>query len=247
MQVEHQQALKEILTDLHFLLENHSKNLIWSFSHENDPLSYDLSFIPAVSDTPAVSEKTFKSFFNADACTLCNRRISYKRNQWEKKYPAEPYLVLVHNTFLGNHSRVYHDPEIDKEFHNIFKKGTAKESSDFLIREVLRCHLGAEDVSQKEYISNCTVHIKNDIKEFGLKGILILGEAAPLLFKEKVKLENRLNKVSDFMRLPTVVTAGPSRLVFMRQKGFPGKRILLEEQKILKSLELFASDVMEKG
>ena len=241
MQAEHRHALEEILGDLHFLLRNHSKDLVWAFSNEDDPLSYDLSF------DPVISKKVLEHFFTSDACTLCSRRISYKRNQWEKKHLTEPYLILVHNAFLGKHSRVYHDPDIDKEFHEMIKKGLLKESSHFLSREVLRCHFGVEDVSKEEYITNCRVHIKNDIQEFGLKGILILGEAAPLLFKEKTDLESRLNRISEFMGLPTITTAGPSRLVFMRKKGFSKKRIHAEEQKIMESLELFSSSVMQKG
>ncbi len=235
----HQHSLQEILEDYLFLLNRHLNTLVWKYDFEPEPHEADFSF------TPIIPNRILEKFYEEDSCTLCARRISYKADQFSERNTNKiPLLILLHNVFLAHKHQWYHEPESDREFQSLLKQVSQKNEDDskklnFLIRETLRCHFGAEEVNNREWSKNCQIHIQNDINKYSIKGIWIVGEAAPLLFQEKEELTKRMKQVTHFMGLPTVVTHGPSRIVFMRKKKYPEEKIEEARENILKTIQNF--------
>ncbi len=238
MHVEQYPRFIEILKDFQYLIKRRQSKLLWRRDSELEPELYDLSF------QPALKSSTVERVFQSDLCTRCQRRISYKKEQFTEEVPSLPYMILVQNTFIGEESGYYQDPAVDEMFRKIISSVLKHSVEEFLVREVLRCHFGAEEASDQRWVANCKSHIEDDIQKFNLKGILIIGQAAPLLFPEKEELKNLIGQVNQFMGIPMVVTPGPTRLVYMQRNNFSKDKIVTEKKKIFNAVQLFQNSVM---
>ena len=241
MQSNYQHSFKLILEDFLAVLQKRSRSLVWKYAGEADPLEInetDFSFQPAAFlKQPFTSEKIRQKFYQKDACTLCPRRMSYKRGQFEGKAPEFPLLMIVHNAFLGANGRTYHNPQVENEFIKLLQESLKLPPEKFLQREALRCHFGAEEIYNETQVKNCQTHLSADIQKYKIKAILIIGEAAPIIFQEKEELSDRMNQISEFMGLPTMVTYGPSRISFMKKNRYPADKIALQRQAIIKNIQ----------
>ena len=224
---------------IYFILNKRLNTLVWKYDAEPEPHESDFSF------TSVIPTRVLEKFYEEDSCTLCSRRVSYKADQFSKKNTNNiPLLILLHNTFLAQKNKLYHEPESDREFQRLLKQVWQKDVEEttklnFLIREVLRCHFGSEEINHKEWIEHCQTHIQNDIEKYSIQGIWVVGEAAPLLFKEKEELIKRMKHVTHFMGLPTIVTHGPSRIVFMKKKKYPKEKIEEVQKNIFEKIQNF--------
>ena len=239
MNVEIYPKVRSLLEDFTFLLKNEKNRLLYKRRDDLDLDSYDFSF------SPTIRTKTVKTLYESDLCTLCNRRISYKAHQFDEDYPQRPYLILLHNRFKRAQRRFYHEASHNAMFEKIISGTLGFSASELLVRETLRCHFGTEDIKNLEYTKNCTSNIEKDIENFNLQGILIMGQAATLIFPDKSELAAKLGKVFEFLGLPTVVTPGPSRLIYMQENRFSAQKIREEKLKIFDAVKLFKTDVMK--
>lgn len=211
----------------------------WKKNSEPDPESIDLSFSP---DAPMpILEK-----MATGACSLCERRISYKPDQFKNIAPKIPYLILLHNPFHMYPDRFMHDPEHNAVFLKIIKGVLGFNASDFIVRDVLRCHFGKEDQKNPLWFQNCSEHIQKDLEQFSIKGILVMGEAVRFIEPNTELLQKKLGNVSTLFSVPAVFTAGPSRLVYMRKKNFPKTEIDQERRKIFEAVKLFKEKIMNR-
>ena len=234
MQIHHLHSLGRILEDFQFLLTKRLGSLVWKYDQEPEPWDFDLSL------NAAIPHKTWESFYQKDVCTLCHRRISYKAGQFETRENVQvPLLILVHNAFLSAEGRAYHEPNAEREFQNLLAQSWGEAPESFLTREVLRCHFGSEEVQNQEWFKNCQTHIQNDIEKYSIRGIWIAGEAALLIFKDKNEINERMKKITPFMGLPTLVTYGPSRVVYMQKKKYPKEKIEGLRKEILEQIMNF--------
>lgn len=230
--------LRDIVSDFTQLLREKSFPVL---RRENEPPveNFDSSF------TPLISEKIVEQV-SASVCTLCSRRISYKHGQFEmKKHPALPYLILLHNPFLSPTSGFFHDQEVNSLFRKMIETSLGSAPEKFLIREILRCHFSKEDQSDPDWVNKCSSHILTDIQEFKIRGILIVGQAAALLFPDKDELSKKSGKIISMHGLPALVMPGPNRLVFMREKNHPKDKIDAERKLLFNMLVLFKKEIMK--
>lgn len=216
------------------------KFFLWKLDSEPEPESIDLSF------RPAVAEKVVERTLDKNACVLCARRISYKKNQFAAVQPAKPYLFLVHNDFLSPRAGFYNDPEENALFERMIEKVLGFSARDALVREILRCHFSKEDTGDIAALQNCATHIRHDIERAQIRGILIVGQAASLLWPDKKQLSELQDKVFDWSGVKTMVLPGPHRLIYMRKKGFPREQIDAERKKIFSILTTFRGEIIEK-
>lgn len=232
----------QILDDARYLLK--STDYIFQKAQEADPFSYDLSFVPPV------AEKFVEKVLRSDLCTLCERRMSYKPNPFYNEKVSQPYLVLIHNIFIdplphpNRKKKYFQDPLTNDWFHHFFLEFFKSPPEDFLVREVLRCHFGKEDIKKKKWIEQCKSHIMEDIVQHDIRGILILGEAAPLLF-EKETAQKNIGKVIRFVDRPTVISSGPGKMTYFQKKNFDKESLQVEKEKIFKALAVFKNQIME--
>lgn len=233
----------QILDDATHLLK--STDYIFKKTQETSPYSYDLSFVPTMPEN--IVEKVLRS----NSCTLCDRRMSYKPSQFREEKVLQPYLVLIHNIFIDplphpNRKKKYFQDSITNDwFHSFFLEVFENSPENFLVREVLRCHFGKEDIKKKKWVDQCHSHIKKDIIQHDIKGILVLGEAAPLLFEKKMAQEN-IGNVIQFADIPTVISSGPGKLTYFQKNNFSKDVLKVEKEKIFKTLLVFKNKVMGK-
>ena len=211
---------------------------LWKHDNEDDPESADFSF------RPVVSEKLVERTLDKNACVLCAQRISYKRGQFSPQHPAQPYLLLVHNDFLGPRGGIYQNAEEDALFNRMVERVLGFAPAEALVREVLRCHFAADNLNSAELLQNCFSHLRADIENYKIKGILLFGKAASLVFTDKAKLEAMQGQVFEWQGVATTVCAGPGRLVYMREKGFAKEAIDAERQKIFAALTTFKDKII---
>jgi len=239
----HVEKYPELLEIVRFykrhLSEANPSTLLWQREDEEDPFAIDLSF------TPKISEKTVETFLQSDVCTLCDRRVSYK--SVSQNEIALPYLILVHNSFIGDHGRFFEDAAVDDLFLRMIKAGLGADARQFLVREALRCFFGQKEESDPAHFHNCQKHLIDDITRENIKGILIIGQAAPIVFGgDQKKLELSAGKVTELFGLPVVVCPGPTRIKVMEERKLPTQQINEEKRKIIKILELFKKEVMHQ-
>jgi len=230
-------ALIEILNNFESLIQK-KKIFLWKKSHENPPESFDLSY------SPVISAKTVERKVDKSACTLCEKRISYKKDQFKKQIPKLPYLFVVHNDFVGPQSQIYHQSEENSLFEKMISTTLKIKPSDVLIRELLRCHFSKEDIFTTQVIANCQNHIERDILDFKIKGMLIFGKAASLLYQDKSELSKKSENPFELFSVKTMICPGPNRLVYMREKKMPQEQIDAERRKIFDTLNRFKVEIM---
>ncbi|MDH5716134.1 MAG: hypothetical protein OEZ22_00680 [Spirochaetia bacterium] len=229
-------AFLEILKNINYILRNNKNNLIYKKEAEALPESYNLSF------HPILPEKTIEKIYNEKLCVSCSKRISYKENQFDDNRPKLPFLILIHNT-LKKDQKYFQDINADTMFKNMIQNTLGFLPEDFLIREVLRCHFSADEIENEIWIKNCKSNIYNDIKNFKIKGILIIGDAVKF-FINKTEMNNNFNKVTEVLGLPAVFSAGPNRIIYLQNKKYTNTIIKQEKLKIFNSIKLFKEKIM---
>jgi len=211
---------------------------LWRRDDEVEPQDLNLSF------KPVVAEKVIHRAYDKNACVLCARRISYKKNQFGGSPPASPYLILIHNDFLGPRAGYFNKPEETALFEKMIEAVWKISPADLLVREILRCHFSAEDTLEPANLARCETHLRDDLNQLGIRGILLMGKAAALLYPKKEDLEAKQNLVFEWQGLPTMICSGPNRLQFMREKGMAKDQIDAERQKIFASLTMFRDKII---
>lgn len=211
---------------------------LWKRDSEPEPGDVSLSF------KPVIAEKVVEQVFDKTACTLCPRRISYKKDQFSQVRPVEPYLLLVHNDFLGPRAGFYNKSEENALFEKMIEGVLGFQPRTAVVREILRCHFSKEDTGEQLTLDNCSSHLRHDIEQYGIKGIILFGQAASFVFKEKNELVARQNQVFEWNGVRTMVCSGPNRLVFMREKGYPKDQIDAERKKIFATLQIFRDKII---
>ena len=230
---------KEILDSSIRILKSFDTNYnLWKLENEDAPTSFDLNFNPIIEP---VEYSVVNTHYNPNACVLCYKRVSYKPKQFETNIPQLPLLILIHNNFVTKNTNKYSDDSLDREFNEMLLEGTGYKSNSFCVREVLRCHFGDTDIHVQEHYTNCMVHLREDIKQFNIQGILVIGEAVNIVFKEKKDIEKYLYKIDTYLDIPTIATPGPSRLLFMKKNGYSDIKINEERAKIQRAIQQFST------
>jgi hypothetical protein len=229
--------LIEILSGTAQLIK--SRNFfLWRREGEANPAEIPLAF------KPVIAEKVIERTLDKNACVLCTRRISYKKDQFVPKKIRQPYLFLVHNDFLGPRAGFYNEAAENSLFEKMIEGVLGFHPRDVLVREILRCHFSTEETGEEAQLQNCELHIRHDIENHSLKGIILFGKAATLLFRDKTVLSAKQNQVFDWQGLPAIVCSGPNRLQYMREKNFAKDQIDAERQKIFETLRIFKDKII---
>ena len=190
MQLNNLQQFQQLLnTTFNYLQANHRRGL-FKRDQETSALSLDYSYVPLVANIkpPPVSREI------NSLCTVCSRRISYKVNQFIEEEPELPILLINHNPFFNQKNQFYQNPAYDKILHRMLLKVFKKDANAFLVRDVLRCHFGKEEVKDSSWRDNCLEHVKTDLIRYKIRGVLVLGQAAVMMFPDSAELNNRNSK-----------------------------------------------------
>lgn len=214
---------------------------LWRGENEPDPQQIPLSF------RPVIAERVVERNLDRNACVACDRRISYKKDQFVPARPEVPYLILLHNDFLGPRAGFYNDPAENALFEKMFESVLGFHPKKALVRELLRCHFSKDDMETGRFVENCLQHVRHDLSHADIRGIIIVGRAATLLFPDKHKLAEKQNQVFEWQGIPTALCPGPNRLTYMRQKNYPAEQINAERQNIFDTLVMIRDKITVGG
>lgn len=237
MRVDLYPELINILDSARALLAGKSV-FLWRGEHESDPAGISLSF------KPVIAEKIVHRTLDRNACVACERRISYKKEQFTVTKPLHPYLILIHNDFLGPRAGFYNDVAENSLFEKMFEAVLGFHPQAGLVRELLRCHFSKEDTGAQSYVANCLQHVRKDLEQGEIRGIIIVGKAATYLFPDKHELTAKQNTVFEWQGLPTALCPGPNRLTFMREKNYPVEQINAERKNIYDTLVMVRDKII---
>ena len=237
MRVDLYPELINILDSARALLAGKSV-FLWRGEHEPDPAAISLSF------KPVIAEKIVHRTLDKHACVACERRISYKKDQFTAVKPLHPYLILVHNDFLGPRAAFYNDAAENSLFEKMFETVLGFHPKAAMVRELLRCHFSKEDTGMPAYVANCQQHVRKDLEHAEIRGIVIVGRAASFLFPDKQELATKQNTVFEWQGLPTALCPGPNRLTYMREKNYPAEQINAERKNIYDTLVMVRDKII---
>ncbi len=223
-------TLEKILDDFLYILHHNKDTLMWQREEETDTNHFDYTFTVPLTQIPVVSAKTKKS------CTICSRRMFYKPGQFDTPHSLAPFLLLVHNEYLYSQEKIFYNTLVNEKMSFLLQQINCL-PTQFIIREVVRCHFAREDILNPLWAKNCTQHIQEDIHKFKIKGILVVGEAIRLLFPNNS--HENLGQIINFCKLPTLLTPGPSRIIYMQSKGIAIMKINKEQDNILLNIKTF--------
>lgn len=239
MRLDIYHEIKKNARDLVQLIKTNPSGILLKRENEPDPekIKLDIKY-------PSRVSKVFQPEKKKGICTLCSRRISYKKGQFLNNFPSIPLAFIIQNTFLSERDEYYHDARVNHEFINLVQNATRKNPKEFHIREALRCHFAREDTQNTEWISNCRTHLKKDIELFKIKGIVIMGNAASFFIPDKEKLIKTAFKTIDTFGIPALISHGPERITAMKEKGYSIESIQNSENQIVQSISDFTNKIL---
>lgn len=151
---------------------------------------------------------------------------------------------MIHNDFLGPRAGYFNNADEDQLFDKMIGGMLGFSPRAVLVREILRCHFSTDDTNDPKNAERCLAHVRKDIETHNIKGILLVGQAASIIFRDKASLAGRQNQVFMWQGVRTMVCPGPNRLQYMRDKNFAKEQIDAERQKIFETLKIFRDKII---
>ncbi len=238
MQLEIFSELTSVLQGLRGVIHNHPENLVYLRDREKSPDSIELDWKKRHS-----IPKVLKPTKTENLCTLCPRRISYKPYQFAPNFPEIPILVVVQNHLLVDNDKIYHETSTAVQFQSIFTTAFGGDFTKFMYREALRCHFSKADVQNPDFLKNCSGHIRNDIDNFRIRGIIFLGSAAPLFYPDPTGIKEANGKILEYHGVPALFSHGPERMAALVERKTPAEKIKTEKEQIIRNLKNFYGSI----
>lgn len=239
MRLDYYRETVQNIKDLINIIRSHPSEIIYQRDKEQNPESIQLEI-----NTNAPPSTIFQPEKKKDICTFCSRRISYKKDQFHSRFPDIPLMIVIQNAFLGDQDQYFHNPNVNHEFTGLIQNATGEKPDTFLIREALRCHFAKEEIHKNEWINNCQTHLKKDVELFKIKGIIIMGNAAPIFIPDAEKLKKIAFQTIELFGIPALISHGPERIVAMKKKRYSFEMIQNSENHIIQSIKNFYNTII---
>ncbi len=234
MRLEIFSELTSVLQGLRGVIHNHPEYLVYLREGEKSPDSIELDW-----KKRHIIPRVFKPAKTENLCTACPRRISYKPYQFTPNFPEIPLLVVVQNHLLVDNDNIYHEASTAVQFQSIFTVAFGGDFKKFLYREALRCHFSKADATNQEYRENCSQHVRKDIDNFRIRGIIFLGGAAPLFYPDPAGIKDANGKILEYYGIPALFSHGPERMAALVERKTPAEKIQAEKEQIIRNLKNF--------
>lgn len=239
MRVDLYPELAAFVRGLAKYLQSYPSSLLFRRSGEVDVRDISLHF------KGQLSASAVKKAIKEAPCVLCKERISYKPAQFLEKKVALPFLIVIHNALILKGDVFYAKSEENELFIKIVENTTGYHPNQFLVRELLRCHFDAlPNQYSEKWIQNCAIHIQEDIARYHIRGALVFGEAAAMLFPKREELWANVGKKINLWGIPAVLSPGPARILYLIQKKYPEAEIQKEKRRIYEAVLLFKKEIM---
>jgi hypothetical protein len=165
-------------------------------------------------------------------CTLCPGKISGIRNYFQ--IGRKPILVLHYSGVTSSKEKpftkrfvnqIFRDKITEVTWSNLIQKVFGFSFEEFYYEEYPACTFGGVDFIESDWqyrVNQCKIHLKDNLKEFGIQAIILLGSSARLLFgseKAKEYLGKEIEWDIDGQKIPLLTIRSPEALVFLEEKS----------------------------
>jgi len=230
-------SLIEIVEEAQFFIK---KNSLPIFNLRSEPDPHDISFVwkPLTKKSKEQRQKetqekqrTNRELANFP-CNLCPNKTTGIKNYF---YPGRFPILVLH---YSGASSVKEKPFIKLNPKQVFKEEITGKLWNELIQKVY--HFSSEELFYQEYpacnfnisvtkaedwksrIENCKSFIEENVNEFQLKGIILLGSSAKHVFGTE-KAKDMVGKIDFWVlgnkKIPVITLRSPEALVFLEEKS----------------------------
>ncbi|MDF3821495.1 hypothetical protein P3G55_16440 [Leptospira sp. 96542] len=227
----------EILSETNFLIKN-NEFLIYKKQSENDPNDFVFPWKSKLKDNLAIQKKIKKESERSNRelvnfpCTLCSGKVSGIRQYF--KQGRLPILILHYSGATTpkekpftkkNPNQIFKDKLTEDCWKGLIEKSFQFSFEEFFYEEYPACnfsHVDSKESDWKDRIEKCKIHVKENIQEFGIKAVVILGSSAKLVFGADLARENLGKKIEwdlGGMVVPVITMRSPEALVFLEERA----------------------------
>lgn len=231
------ESFSDILKETKFLIQNQAIS-VFRFQNETDPNDYVFPWKSKVPESLENQKKQQKEIQRKSrdlinfSCTLCQGKLSGVRQFLHK---GRKSILVLHYSgattakekpFTKTRpNQIFKDKLTEMSWDSIIKKVFGFSYEEFFYQEYPACTFSHTDSKESDWfgrLEHCKVHVKETVEEFGIKGIVILGSSARLLFGAE-KAKEQLGKVIEWEllgnKIPLLTTRSPEALVFLEEKA----------------------------
>jgi len=231
------QSLIEILDEANFFIKRNTLP-IFKLQSESDPQEISYSWRPLSKKSKEQRQKenqekqrTHRELANFP-CNLCANKTTGIKNYF---YPGRfPILVLHYSGASSikekpfvkrNPKQVFKEELTGKVWNDLIKSAYNFSSEELFYQEYPACNFNSnvsKDEDWKTRTENCKIFIEENVKDFQLKGIILLGSSAKHVFGSEVAKQMVGKLISwdiDGKKIPVMTLRSPEALVFLDEKS----------------------------
>ncbi|TGN18522.1 hypothetical protein [Leptospira idonii] len=229
--------LVEIIEDTKYFLK---KNTLPVYKYETEPDPNDLHFLwkplTKKSGEQKALETKEKQRSNRETinfpCSLCTGKVSGIKNFFYRG--RKPILVLHYSgattpkekPFVKkNPNQIFREQLTEKVWGDLIQKAFGFSYLELFHQEYPACnfsHTQSTEMDWKKRVDTCKVYVEENIKDFQIEAIVILGSSAKLVFGAE-KAKESLGKLIEWeiagKKIPVLTIRSPEALVFLDEKS----------------------------
>jgi len=227
----------EIISELKFII-NRKEFPIFKFGDEADPGEYSFPWKSVgIQSTVQITEEKRERQRNSRElanfpCTICAGKLAGIRNYFQ--IGRKPILILHYSgsttpkekPFIKKQAKqIFRDKITEITWSELIQKSFGFSFEEFFYEEYPACTFTptefVEDDWQKR-IEACKIHLEENIREFGIKAIVVLGSSARLIFgteRAKEILGKEILWEIGGQKIPLLTLRSPEALVFLEEKS----------------------------
>ncbi|MCU0825732.1 MAG: hypothetical protein MUF77_13975 [Leptospira sp.] len=227
----------ELISELKFTI-NRKEFPVFKFGDETDPAEYSFPWKPVgIPSTVQISEEKREKQRNSRElanfpCTLCAGKIAGIRNYFQ--IGRIPILVLHYSgstspkekPFIKKQAKqIFRDKVTEVTWADLIQKTFGFSFEEFFYEEYPACTFSSVEFVESDWqkrVEACKIHLEENIKEFGIKAVLVLGSSARLIFgaeKAKEILGKEILWEIGGKQIPLLTLRSPEALVFLEEKS----------------------------
>jgi uracil-DNA glycosylase len=231
------ESLIEIFDEAQYFIKTNTLPII-NLRSEADP--HDISFVwkPLTKKTKEQRQKenqekqrTNRELVNFP-CTLCTNKTTGIKNFF---YPGRYPILVLHYSGASslkekpfvkkNPKQVFKEELTGKVWNELIQSVYNFSSEELYYQEYPACNFNANAIKEEDWklrIDTCKVYIEENIKEYDLQGIILLGSSAKHVYGSEIA-KQMVGKLTHWKlngkEIPVMTLRSPEALVFLDEKS----------------------------
>ncbi|WP_411822714.1 hypothetical protein [Leptospira sp. 'Mane'] len=228
--------LVDVIEETKYFLKKQSLP-IFHLNHEPDPgdIHFPWKALTKKTSEQKAKETKEKQRTNREVinfpCALCTGKVSGIRNFFYRG--RKPILVLHYSGAVSpkdkpfvkrSPSQIFREILTEKIWSSLIEKAFGFSYQEFFYQEYPACNfsnVNSKEEDWKTRIDTCKIHIQDNISDFDIQGIILLGSSARLVFGDKAKdfLGKTIHWEFGDKKIPVLTLRSPEALVFLDEKS----------------------------